>query len=38
MNVSVAAIQQWERGERKPSDAALKLLNFVKEKGLEGML
>lgn len=38
INVSVAAIKQWERGERKPSGAALKLLNLVEEKGLEGVL
>lgn len=34
--MSVAAIKQWERGERKPGGAALKLLNLVEEKGLEG--
>ncbi|GJM06749.1 MAG: transcriptional regulator [marine bacterium B5-7] len=34
INVSVAAIKQWERGERKPSGAALKLLNLVEAKGL----
>lgn len=38
INVSVAAIKQWERGERKPSGVALKLLNLVEEKGLEGVL
>ncbi len=38
INVSVAAIKQWERGERKPSGAALKLLNLVEKKGLEGVL
>jgi putative transcriptional regulator len=38
INVSVAAIKQWERGERKPSGAALKLLNLVEEKGLEVVL
>ncbi len=35
INVSVAAIKQWERGERKPSVAALKLLNLVESKGLD---
>lgn len=38
MNVSVAAIKQWERGERKPSGAALKLLNLIESKGLDGVL
>jgi putative transcriptional regulator len=38
INVSVAAIKQWERGERKPSGAALKLLNLVEKKGLEVIL
>lgn len=38
MNVSDAAIRQWERGERKPSGAALKLLTLVEEKGLSGIL
>jgi putative transcriptional regulator len=38
INVSVAAIRQWERGERKPSGAALKLLNLVEAKGLEAVL
>lgn len=38
LNVSHAAIKQWERGERKPSGAALKLLNLVEDKGLSGIL
>ena len=38
INVSVAAIKQWERGERKPSGAALKLLNLVDVKGLEAVM
>ena len=38
INVSVAAIKQWERGERKPSGAALKLLNLVETKGLDVVL
>jgi len=38
INVSVAAIKQWERGERKPSGAALKLLNLVEAKGLDAVL
>lgn len=35
INVSIAAIKQWERGERKPSGAALKLLNLIESKGIE---
>lgn len=38
INVSVSAIKQWERSERKPSGAALKLLNLVESKGLEAVL
>src|SRR3954467_10987897 len=29
LNVAVNTISQWERGERKPTGAALKLLNVV---------
>lgn len=35
INVSIAAIKQWERGERKPSGAALKLLNLIESRGIE---
>lgn len=38
INVSTAAIKQWERGERKPSGAALKLLNLVEAKGIEAVI
>lgn len=38
INVSVAAIKQWERGERKPSGPALKLLNLVETKGIDALL
>ncbi|OGT52725.1 MAG: transcriptional regulator [Gammaproteobacteria bacterium RIFCSPHIGHO2_12_FULL_41_15] len=38
INVSVAAIKQWERGERKPSGPALKILNLVETKGLDTIL
>lgn len=38
LNVSAEAIKQWERGERKPSGAALKLLNLVEAKGIEAVL
>ncbi len=35
LNVSTIVISQWERGERAPSGASLKLLTLVKNKGLE---
>ncbi len=35
INVSLATIKQWERGERTPSGAALKLLFIIKNKGIE---
>jgi putative transcriptional regulator len=35
LNVSPIVISQWERGERSPSGAALKLLTLVKNKGLD---
>jgi len=35
MNVAVSTISQWERGERHPTGAALKLLHVVKDNGLE---
>lgn len=35
INVSLAAIKQWEQGERRPSGAALKLLNLIESKGIE---
>jgi putative transcriptional regulator len=38
LNVSAAAIRQWERGERKPSGPALKLLNLVEANGIESIL
>ena len=35
INVSTATVKQWERGERKPSGAALKLLFVIKKNGIE---
>jgi putative transcriptional regulator len=35
LNVSRSLISQWERGEKKPSDASLKLLTLVDKKGLD---
>ena len=37
LNVPVTLISQWERGERKPSGAAIKLLTLVKHKGLSAI-
>jgi len=34
LGVSVSTVSQWERGQRKPDGAALKLLGLVKAKGL----
>lgn len=35
LNVAVSTVSQWERGERRPTSTALKLLHVVKNKGLE---
>lgn len=35
LNVTVGLVSQWERGEKSPSGASLKLLSLVKSKGLE---
>jgi len=35
LNVAVSTISQWERGDRQPSGAALKLLHVVKQRGIE---
>lgn len=35
LNVAVNTVSQWERGERQPTGAALKLLHVVKSNGLE---
>ena len=37
MNVAVSTVSQWERGERQPTGAALKLLHVVKRSGLEAL-
>ncbi len=38
LNVSPSVVSQWERGERSPGGAALKLLSVVKKNGLECLL
>ena len=35
LGVSINLISQWERGEKKPSGASLKLLTLVDKKGLD---
>jgi putative transcriptional regulator len=35
LNVAVNTVSQWERGERRPTGAALKLLHMVKRDGIE---
>ena len=37
MNVAVNTVSQWERGERQPTGAALKLLHVVKDNGLDAL-
>ena len=34
LNVAVSTVSQWERGERRPTGTALKLLHVVKLKGI----
>jgi putative transcriptional regulator len=37
LNVSPGVVSQWERGEKSPSGASLKLLTLVRKKGLEAI-
>ncbi len=37
LNVDKSSVSKWERGEKKPDGAALKLLNLVKNKGLKAL-
>lgn len=37
LNVAVNTVSQWERGERRPTGAALKLLHVVKRAGIEAL-
>jgi len=37
LNVSTGLISQWERGEKKPQGASLKLLTLVAKNGLEAV-
>jgi putative transcriptional regulator len=35
LGVTVSLVSKWERGEKKPQGASLKLLSLVEKKGLE---
>ena len=37
LNVSKSVVSQWERGEKRPGGASLKLLMLVREKGLDAI-
>ena len=37
LNVTTGLVRQWERGEKQPSGAALKLLTLVARKGLQAV-
>ena len=37
LNVGTTTVSQWERGTRRPTGTALKLLHVVKTKGLEAL-
>jgi putative transcriptional regulator len=37
VNVTTSTVGQWERGEKKPSGASLKLLTLAKENGLKSI-
>ena len=37
LNVPSSLVSQWERGERRPTGNAVKLLSLVKRKGLEAI-
>lgn len=37
-NVATSTVSQWERGERRPTGAALKLLHVVKRAGIDPLL
>lgn len=37
MNVATSTVSQWERGERRPTGAALKLLHVVRQRGVDAL-
>jgi putative transcriptional regulator len=38
LNVTAAMVSKWERGEKKPTGSALKLLTLADKKGIETIL
>lgn len=38
LNTSVSTIRQWEQGAKKPSGLAMKILNLVRDKGIQIMM
>jgi putative transcriptional regulator len=37
LNVGIATVSQWERGLRRPTGSALKLLHVVRTKGIDAL-
>jgi len=37
LNTSPSTVQKWEQGQKRPNGPSLKLLNLVREKGLEAL-
>ena len=37
LNVTTGLVSQWERGEKRPAGASLKLLSLVRSRGLEAI-
>jgi putative transcriptional regulator len=37
LNVTTSLVSQWERGEKRPRGASLKLLTLVERKGLDAV-
>ena len=37
LNTSVSTVRQWEQGEKHPCGTSLKLLNLIKNKGLQAV-
>jgi putative transcriptional regulator len=37
LNTSPSTVQKWEQGQKKPNGPSLKLLNLVRDKGLEAL-
>ena len=37
LNISKESVSQWERGEKRPGGASLKLLSLIEKKGLEAI-